>query len=79
MSFTVRDSWEITGFGYVKQDDTLYLPVEERKIRTSSGFAELWRCNYRESSLSARRSQQNWGWLNRRLIREESFELRVRV
>lgn len=70
-SFTIRGSWEKTGFGYVKRDQTFYLYVNEQKIRSSPDFAELWQLDYPELQLTERRRQQKWGWLNQQFFREE--------
>jgi hypothetical protein len=54
---------------------TQYLWVDEAKIRGSLDFLELWAIDDPEESLSARRGQQKWGWLNRGLFRQEFHDL----
>jgi hypothetical protein len=54
---------------------TQYLWVDEDKIHGSLDFLELWAIDYPEESLSARRGQQKWGWLNRGLFRQEFHEI----
>jgi hypothetical protein len=70
-STTIRSSWERAGFGFQKRDGTLYLYVHEQRIRNGDEFAEVWRIDHDEANLSARRRQQQWGWINERYFRKE--------
>jgi hypothetical protein len=57
------------------RNGTQLLWVDEAEIRGSPDFLELWAIDYPEESLSARRRQQKWGWLNRGLFRQEFHDL----
>jgi hypothetical protein len=48
----------------VKTHQTAHLYVNKYKIWNSTEFEEMWQIDYPEISLSTRRPQQNWGWLN---------------
>jgi hypothetical protein len=63
-SLAVRSSWEKTGFGFEQRDGTWYIYVNETKIRTSPEFAEVCALNNPEESLSVRKCQHAWGWIN---------------
>jgi hypothetical protein len=68
-SLTVRSSWEKTGFGFEQRDGTWYLYVNETKVRSFPKFAEVWALNNPEESLSVRKRQQVWGWINQQFFR----------
>jgi hypothetical protein len=68
-SLTVRSSWEKTGFGFEQRDGAWYLYVNETKTRTSPEFAEVWALNNPEESLSVRKRQQVWEWINQQIVR----------
>jgi hypothetical protein len=53
---------------------SIYLWVNEQKIRDADKFAEVWPIDYPEADLSPRRRQQQWGWMNARYFRKEYTE-----
>jgi hypothetical protein len=61
----------MAGFGFYQRYEALYLWPNEQKIRAADKYAKLWRINYPEANLSARRRQQQWGWINARYFRKE--------
>lgn len=73
-SMTIRGSWEKAGFIYQKRDQTFYLVIDEGRIRTAPDFQEIWNRDYPIGSLSARRRNQKWGWLNQEFFRVEFLE-----
>ena len=70
-SMTIRAAWIKAGFGHKSRNGTNYLSVDEREIRGSPGFREIWLFDHHESQLSARRQRQNWGWINEHMFRRE--------
>jgi transposase len=64
-SSTVRASFSRAGFVYDKAPDGTYiLGFDERRIRESSEFQEVWKLNYPLERLSPRRRASRWGFLN---------------
>jgi hypothetical protein len=50
---------------------TTYLRVNERQIRTSTDFREIWMFGYHESRLLARRQKQEWEWITEKMFRKK--------
>jgi hypothetical protein len=63
-STTIRASFRQTGFDYEQRDGVWYLIVNDQRLRGYPEFREVWEVDYPEESLSQRRTQQRWGWLN---------------
>jgi hypothetical protein len=62
-----------TGWG------TLYLWVDEGRIRSSPEFIELWQVDSAEQRLLLRRLQQKWGFLYQGLFRLEATDIRPHI
>jgi hypothetical protein len=45
--------------------------VNGQKIGDADEFVEVWRIDYAEANLSARRRQQQWGWINTKYFRNK--------
>jgi hypothetical protein len=63
-SMTIRASFQHTGFDYEQRDGIWYLILNDQRLRAYPEFREVWEIDYPEESLSNRRRQQVWGWLN---------------
>jgi hypothetical protein len=50
---------------------TAYLSANERQIRESPNFREIWMFDDHESRLSAKHQKQEWGWINEKMFREK--------
>jgi hypothetical protein len=72
---TTRSSWEKARFGSVRCDETYHLWVDERRIRASPKFVEVWQVNYAEERLLQRRRRQKLGFLNQDLPRIEAINM----
>jgi hypothetical protein len=73
-STRIRGFGEKAGFIYQKRDQTFYLVIDEGRIRTAPDFQEIWNRDYPIGSLSAKRRNQKWGWLNQEFFRVEFLE-----
>jgi hypothetical protein len=73
-SMTIRGSWEKAGFSYQRRDQTSYLAIDEGRIRTAPDFREIWERDFPIDSLSARRRNHKWGWLNQEFFRVEYLD-----
>jgi hypothetical protein len=65
----IRASWEKASFSYHQRDGTFYLAVDKGRIRGAPDFCEIWERNYPIESLSAKRRNQKWGWVNQQFFR----------
>jgi hypothetical protein len=43
--------------------------IDEERFRTASDFREIWERDFPMDSLSARRRNEKWGWLNQEFFR----------
>jgi hypothetical protein len=48
-STTIRAVWRQTGFEYENRNMTTYLNINERQVRESRDFLEIWMFDYHES------------------------------
>jgi hypothetical protein len=51
--------WRQTGFEYENRNMTTYLSINERQIRQSRDFREIWMFDYHESPVLARRESKS--------------------
>jgi hypothetical protein len=61
-STTIRAAWRKAGFEYENRNMTTYLSVNERQIRESSDFREIWMFDWQN---------QRWGWINEPMFRKK--------
>jgi hypothetical protein len=70
-SATIRAAQDSAGFEYEDIDMTTYANRNERKIQEPRDFQDIWMLDYHQTTLSARRQKQQWGWMNADMFRKE--------
>jgi hypothetical protein len=61
----IRGAFEALGFKYDTRTDPYRLLINEKKLRESAGFRELWSLDFPLDGLSSRRRAARFGWINK--------------